>query len=79
MEGSTLRIPRLLALLLTLSMIIVPLGSVAQTIEELVRQGNSALSARDYSRAESIFREVIRRSPSDAPAYTNLGLSLIHI
>ena len=72
-----MRIPRLLALLLTLSVVAMSPAAVAQSTEQLIEQGNAALSAGKYTEAESIWRRVIEINPKNAIGYNNLGAGML--
>jgi Flp pilus assembly protein TadD len=48
----------------------------AQNVNELIRQGNAASVARNFSAAEQIFRSIISIEPNSPNAYVNLGLVL---
>jgi superkiller protein 3 len=63
---------KFLPLLLTLSLASVPNVAFAQTLEQLLQQGNAALDAKKYSEAENIWRKVIQLNPNNAVAFSNL-------
>ena len=67
---------RFLPPLLALSIIAAPLGAIAQSIDQLFRQGNAAQAAGDFAEAEQVFRRVIQLDPQNARAYNNLGNAL---
>lgn len=48
----------------------------AQSISELIRQGNAAQEARDFSGAEQIFRRAITMDGNNINAYLGLGNAL---
>jgi superkiller protein 3 len=64
--------PKLFALLIGLSLTATPGIAIAQTVEQLVQQGNTALTQKQYAEAEGIWRKVIEQMPKDADAYTKL-------
>jgi len=70
------RIPRLLALLLTLSVAATSPAAVAQSIDQLIEQGTAAQAADNYAQAELIWHRVIEIDPKNAIAYYNLGNAL---
>jgi superkiller protein 3 len=70
-----MRTPRLLVLLLMLSLPTVSQIAVAQTTQQLVQEGNAAIAAGNYAQAETIWRQVLQREPSNADAYFGLGNS----
>lgn len=45
-------------------------------IEQLLKQGNAAQAAGDFSNAERIFRLILQHDPQHARAYNNLGNAL---
>ena len=57
---------------LTLALLLMPHVAVAETLEQLVQQGSAALEAKKYAEAEGIWRKVIKVSPSNAVAFSNL-------
>ena len=63
-------------MLLTLALSATPFTAVAQTFEQLVQQANTARTAKRFSEAEAIWRQIIQRDPQNAPAYNNLGNAL---
>ena len=67
---------RCLPLLLLWAVVSTPQLAVAQTIEELYRQGNAAQAESRFKEAERVFRLVIEREPNDAVAYYKLGNAL---
>lgn len=71
-----MRIPRLLALLLTLSVAATSPAAVAQSIDQLFEQGIVAQADGNYFQAELIWRRVIEIDPELALAYGNLGVAL---
>jgi len=70
------RKPWLFPLLLSLSLVTMPLLAVGQTIDELFQQGKVAIESRNYSQAESIYRQAIQLYPNNAGAYYGLGIAL---
>ena len=67
---------KLWAFWLTVALAVTPQASMAQTIDELFRQGNAAQSAGNYVQAEAIWRRVLREEPKNSGAYNNLGNAL---
>jgi Tfp pilus assembly protein PilF len=53
-----------------------PVGVVAQSIDELFEQGNAAEDAGRFSEAERFWNQVLRQEPNNAGAYNNLGNAL---
>jgi protein O-GlcNAc transferase len=53
-----------------------PAGVVAQSIDELFQQGNTAQEAGHFSEAERFWNQVLRQEPNNAGAYNNLGNAL---
>jgi len=72
------RIPRLLALLLTLSVAAMSPAAVAQSIDQLIEQGSAAQASGKYTEAENIWRKVIEINPKLAAAYNNIGYNLYY-
>ena len=68
-----MRTPRLLVLLLMLSLTTVAPIAVAQTTQQLVEQGNAAQATGNYAQAETLWRQVLQREPNNADAYVGLG------
>ncbi|MEH2250613.1 tetratricopeptide repeat protein [Nostoc sp.] len=69
-----MRNPKLVALLLSLSLAMTPQVAVAQTsIEQLFQQAKAAQNASNYSEAEAIWRRVLQLDPKNASAYVGLG------
>jgi len=62
-----------LAWVLTLALMIMPPTTVAQTLEQLWQQGETAQSEKKYPEAERIWRQIIQLEPNSADAYNNLG------
>lgn len=67
---------RLLPLVLGLSLILLPQGLAAQTVDEWFERGNAAWEAGRYTDAERIWRRVLEIEPNNAGAYVGLGLAL---
>jgi superkiller protein 3 len=65
-----------LAWVLTLALMIMPPTTVAQTLEQLWQQGETAQSEKKYPEAERIWRQIIQLDPNSAGAYNNLGIVL---
>ena len=63
---------RFFPLLLTLSLVAIPQVVVAQSVDQLIQQGEAARNARNYAEAEAIFRRAIEIDPNYAKAYANL-------
>ena len=61
-----------LALVLTLALMIMPPTTVAQTLEQLWQQGETAQSQKKYPEAERIWRQIIQLEPNSAVAFSNL-------
>ena len=61
-----------LALVLTLALMIMPPTTVAQTLEQLWQQGETAQSEKKYPEAERIWRQIIQLDPNSAVAFSNL-------
>ncbi|MDJ1170147.1 tetratricopeptide repeat protein [Roseofilum sp. BLCC_M154] len=61
---------------LTLAVVVTPQATIAQTIDELWKQGNAAQSAGNYAQAELIWLRVIREDPDNSGAHINLGNAL---
>ncbi len=55
---------------------LMPSLAVAQSLGELVQQGNAAQKAGNYAEAERIWQRIIQSDPEDANAYNNLGNAL---
>jgi superkiller protein 3 len=68
-----MRTPRLLVLLLMLSLTTVAPIAVAQTTQQLVEQGNAAQATGNYAQAETLWRQVLQGEPNNAEAYVGLG------
>ncbi|MDF2386599.1 tetratricopeptide repeat protein [Nostoc ellipsosporum NOK] len=66
---------KILALLTTLSLVIMPQMSFAQIVE-LVEQAQTAQQEENYKEAEILWRRVIQKEPNDATAYVRLGYAL---
>ena len=86
-----MRISKLIALLLSLSVVTATQLGCSQTptqkssptttssqasVEQLFKQGNAAQEAGKYSQAEAIWRKVLKVKPKDAVAYRKLGIAL---
>ncbi len=71
-----MKLPKLVALLLTISLSVIPQIAVAQTYEQLIQQGKNASTAGDFVKAEAIWREALRRKPKDPNVWVFLGRSL---
>ena len=61
-----------LAWVLTLALMIMPPTTVAQTLEQLWQQGETAQSQKKYPEAERIWRQIIQLEPNSAVAFSNL-------
>ena len=61
-----MRTPRLLVLLLMLSLPTVAPIAVAQTRQQLVEQANAAQATGNYAQAQAIWRQVLQREPNNA-------------
>jgi superkiller protein 3 len=72
-----MRTPRLLILLLMLSLTTVAPIAVAQTTQQLVEQANAAQATGNYAQAQAIWRQVLQREPNNADAYLGLGNSQV--
>ena len=55
-----------------LALLLIPNVAVAETLEQLVQQGNAALEAKKYAEAEGIWRKVIQSDPNNASGYYKL-------
>jgi len=70
-----------MALVLSLWAALLPMcrpeaGSVqGSSLEELFRQAQAASSAKDYGRAEKLYRQILRADPTILAARVNLGLA----
>lgn len=62
---------------LTLAVVVTPQATVAQTIDELRQQGETAYHSGNYAQAELIWRRVINQQP-DSVAYFWLGCALYY-
>ncbi|MEH2287939.1 tetratricopeptide repeat protein [Nostoc sp.] len=72
-----MRNPKLVALLLSLSLATTPQVAVAQTsIEQLSQQGSAAQTAYKFSEAEAIWYRVLQIDSKNANAYVGLGRAL---
>jgi len=60
----------------TLAVVVTPQATIAQTIDELSKQGKAAQNAGNYAQAELIWLRVLREQPDNAIAYYNLGIAL---
>jgi len=65
-----------LALVLTLALMIMPPTTVAQTLEQLWQQGETAQAQKKYPEAERIWRQIIQLDPNSAVAFSNLCAAL---
>ena len=65
-----------LAWVLTLALMIMPPTTVAQTLEQLWQQGETAQSQKKYPEAERIWRQIIQLDPNSAVAFSNLCAAL---
>ncbi|MBK4729794.1 tetratricopeptide repeat protein, partial [Oxynema sp. CENA135] len=65
-----------MASVLTLSLLLIPQGVVAQSVEELFERGNTAQSESRYEDAERTWRRVLEIDPNNAYAYIGLGNAL---
>ena len=65
-----------LALVLTLALMIMPPTTVAQTLEQLWQQGETAQAQKKYPEAERIWRQIIQIDPNSAVAFSNLCAAL---
>jgi protein O-GlcNAc transferase len=63
-------------LLVMLVLLAVPDRAVAQSVDELFRQGVEAQSSRRFLEAEGIWRRVLQSDSNNAVAYNNLGIAL---
>jgi superkiller protein 3 len=61
-----------LAWVLTLALMIMPPTTVAQTLEQLWQQGETAQAQKKYPEAERIWRQIIQLDPNSAVAFSNL-------
>ncbi|HBL10310.1 MAG TPA: peptidase S1, partial [Cyanobacteria bacterium UBA11162] len=66
-----------LPLVLILSVVATPPVVVAQTVEQLIQQGEAAINAGNYNEAEALIRRVIESDPNNARAYNFLGIVLV--
>ncbi|WP_341524798.1 tetratricopeptide repeat protein [Nostoc sp. UHCC 0302] len=66
---------KILPLLVTLSLVIVPQISFAQIVD-LVEQAQTALQEEKYQQAEALWQRIIQKEPNDATAYVRLGTVL---
>jgi superkiller protein 3 len=65
-----------LAWVLTLALMIMPPTTVAQTLEQLWQQGETAQAQKKYQEAERIGRQIIQLDPNSAVAFSNLCAAL---
>ncbi|MFN7566898.1 MAG: tetratricopeptide repeat protein [Microcystis sp.] len=65
-----------LAWVLTLALMIMPPTTVAQTLEQLWQQGETAQAQKKYPEAERIWRQIIQIDPNSAVAFSNLCAAL---
>ncbi|MEB3189654.1 MAG: tetratricopeptide repeat protein [Snowella sp.] len=61
-----------LVLGLLVALVMMPTRLMAQSLDELTQQGNTALEAKKYPEAETIWRQVIQLDPKKAVAFSNL-------
>ena len=66
---------KILPLLVTLSLVIMPQMSFAQIVD-LVEQAQTAQQEENYTKTEVLWRRVIQKEPNDATAYVRLGYVL---
>ncbi|QIZ71914.1 serine protease [Oxynema aestuarii] len=66
----------LIVSVLTLSLLLIPQGVVAQSVDELFERGNTAQSERRYEEAERTWRRILEIDPNNADAYIGLGIAL---
>jgi tetratricopeptide (TPR) repeat protein len=62
--------------LVMLVLLATPYRTVAQSVDELFRQGNEAQASGRFSDAEGIWRRVLQSDSDNAVAYNNLGNAL---
>lgn len=55
-----------------------PQGTVAQPVNQLMQQATTATTAKDFARAEQLWRRVIQQQPENAEAYASLGDALLN-
>ena len=65
-----------ISVLSILSLILTTQITLAQSIKELMEQGDKALEAGRYPQAEVIWQKVLRSQPGNAYAYRKLGDAL---
>ena len=65
-----------ISVLSILSLILTTQITLAQSIKELMEQGDKALEAGRYSQAEVIWQKVLRSQPGNAYAHAGLGDAL---
>lgn len=64
---------KILPLLLSLGLALIPQISVAQTVEELEQKATSAEEVKNYEEAANIWRSLIERDAKNSSAYTKLA------
>ncbi len=64
---------KILPLLLSLGLALIPQISVAQTVEELEQKATSAEEVKNYEEAANIWRSLIQRDPKNSYAYLKLA------
>lgn len=72
-----MRFSRLMPLVVSLSLAMVPQVSIAQVVE-LIEEAQTAQSEAKYEEAEALWRKVIQQQPNDAAAYARLGSMLFY-
>ncbi|UBF27448.1 tetratricopeptide repeat protein [Kovacikia minuta CCNUW1] len=53
-----------------------PYSTVNPLVNSLMKQGDAAVKAKNYTQAEAIWRQLIQEEPKNAKAYYNLGEAL---
>jgi superkiller protein 3 len=71
-EWITVKTARIWMVVLTLALSAAPATVRAQSLEQLVQQGNAAQAAKKWAESEAIWRKVIQIDTKNAPAYSNL-------
>lgn len=66
---------RVLAVMFGLSLAFMPHPVIAQDINQLFEQGNTAQREGRYAEAEAIWRQILETNPDNAIAYNNLGVA----
>ncbi|PHM07919.1 tetratricopeptide repeat protein [Nostoc sp. 'Peltigera malacea cyanobiont' DB3992] len=64
---------KILSLLLSLGLALIPQISVAQTVEELEQKATSAEEVKNYEEAANIWRSLIKRDAKNSSAYAKLA------